>query len=235
VNRFFLFVILSWILGNPLLALLVLLGLSLPGYLYAGGWVLRLWNRYYRWRSIERLRQTVAINPHNVAALSSLGRELAMAGRPQEALEYLRSAEPRSANSAETLYFLGYSLLQTGDGEKGRDFVERALKIDPKFRYGEPHLALGDYHFQRQQLKAALPYYETLKTLHSSHVEGLYKLGCCHYSLGDYAKAERELTASVESFQTSPRYKRRLERSWYRKAKRLLKELGRQKSPLTPL
>lgn len=229
MGRISLFIILSWVLGNPFWALLIVLALSLPGYLYATGWALRLFNRYYRWRSIERLRQTVAVNPHNIAALSSLGRELALAGRPEEALTYLRPAEPRSANSAETLYFLGYSLLQMGDWERGKDFVDRALRIDPKFRYGEPYLTLGDYHFKREEFGAALPYYETLKTIHSSSVEGLYKSGYCYYSLGDCAKAERELTTSVESFQTSPRYKRRLERPWYRKARRLLKELRKQK------
>ncbi|MFQ5883374.1 MAG: tetratricopeptide repeat protein [Candidatus Methylomirabilales bacterium] len=225
MNRLFLFFLLSWFLQNPILALLIVAALSLPGYLYASGWMFRLLRHFRHWQEIQRLRETVAVNPHNVAAQTDLGRELAMTGRPQEALEHLRAAEPRSTDSAETLYFLGYSLLKCGDWEQGSHYVERALEIDPKFRYGEPYLCLGDYHFERRQFAEALPYYETFRSIHTSSAEGLYKLGRCYQELDRSAEAREALTAAVEAFQTAPRYKRREDRPWYRRAKRLFRRL----------
>ena len=158
MNRVFLFFLLSWLLHNPILALIIVAALSLPGYLYASGWMHRLLRRFRHLQEIQRLRATVGVNPHNVAAQTDLGRELALAGKPQEALDHLRAAEPRSADSAETLYFLGYSLLLLGDWEQASTYVQRALEIDPKFRYGEPHLRLGDYHFERKRFAEALPH-----------------------------------------------------------------------------
>lgn len=225
MNRVFLFFLLSWLLHNPILALLIVVVLSLPGYLYASGWMFRLLRQFRHRQEIQQLRQIVAVNPHNVAAQSDLGRELALAGMPQEALEHLRAAEPRSADSAETLYFLGYSLLRLADWEQGSNYIQRALDIDPKFRYGEPYLRLGDYHLERRRFAEALPYYETFHSIHTSSAEGLYKLGWCHQEVGRSAEAREALTAAVEAFRTGPRYRRREDRPWFRRARRLLRRL----------
>ncbi|MFQ5962627.1 MAG: tetratricopeptide repeat protein [Candidatus Methylomirabilales bacterium] len=228
MNRFFLFLLLSWLLHNPILALLIVVALSLPGYLYATGWMFRLLRRFRHWQEIQRLRKTVAVNPHNVAAQTDLGRELALAGKLREALEHLRAAEPRSADSAETLYFLGYSLLALGDWDQGSDYVQRALDIDPKFRYGEPYLRLGDYHFERRRFAEALPYYENFRSIHASSAEGLYKMGLCYYEMGRFSEAREALTTAIEAFRTGPRYKRREDRPWFRRARRLLRRVPRK-------
>lgn len=225
MNRFFLFLLLSWLLHNPILALLIVAALSLPGYLYASGWMFRLLRHVRHWQEIQRLKGTVVINPHNVAAQTDLGRELALAGKPRKALDHLRAAEPRSADSAETLYFLGYSLLALGDWDQGSTYVQRALEIDPKFRYGEPYLRLGDYHVNRKRFADALPYFETFHSIHTSSAEGLYKLGLCYHETGRPAKAREALGEAVETFRTDPRYKRREDRPWYRRVRRLLRRL----------
>lgn len=225
MNRVFLFFLLSWLLHNPILALLIVAALSLPGYLYASGRMFRLFRRFRHWQEIQQLRQIVAVNPHNVTAQTDLGRELALAGRYREALDHLRAAEPRSADSAETLYFLGYSLLRLDDWEQGSGYIQRALEIDPKFRYGEPYLRLGDYYFDRKQFAEALPYYETFRSIHTSSGEGLYKLGRCYHEVGRFAEAREALTDAVEAFRTGPRYKRREDRPWVRRARHLLRRV----------
>ncbi len=225
MNRVFLFFLLSWLLHNPILALIIVVALSLPGYLYASGWMFRLLRHVRHWQEIQRLRQTVAVNPHNVAAQTDLGRELALAGKPREALEHLRAAEPRSSDSAETLYFLGYSLLRRDDWEQGSNYIQRALEIDPKFRYGEPYLRLGDFHLERKRFAEALAYYETFRSIHTSSAEGLYKLGWCYQEVGRFAEAREALTTAIEAFRTGPKYKRREDRSWFRRARRLLRRL----------
>ncbi len=75
MNRVFLFFLLSWLLHNPVLALIIVAALSLPGYLYASGWMFRLLRRVRHWQETQRLRETVAVNPHNVAAQTDLGRD----------------------------------------------------------------------------------------------------------------------------------------------------------------
>lgn len=225
MNRVFLFFLLSWLLHNPILALLIVAALSLPGYLYASGWMFRLLRRFRHWQEIQQLRQIVEVNPHNVVAQTDLGRELALAGRPKQALEHLRAAEPRNADSAETLYFLGYSLLRLDDWEQGNGYIQRALEIDPKFRYGEPYLRLGNYHLEQKRFAEALPYYETFRSIHTSSGEGLYKLGRCYQEVSRLAEAREALTDAVEAFRTDPRYKRREDRPWFRRARRLLRRL----------
>ena len=225
MNRLFLFFLLSWLLHNPILALLIVVALSLPGYLYASGWMFRLLRHARKRQEIQQLRQLVEVNPHNVVAQTDLGRELALAGKPKEALEHLRAAEPRNLDSAETLYFLGYSLLQLEDWREGSSYIQHALEIDPKFRYGEPYLRLGDYHLQRKQYAEALPYYETFQSIHTSSAEGLYKQGLCYQEMGRSAEARKTLGEAVEAFRTDPRYKRREDRPWFRRARRLLRRL----------
>ncbi|MFQ5793220.1 MAG: tetratricopeptide repeat protein, partial [Acidobacteriota bacterium] len=118
-----------------------------------------------------------------------------------------------------------YSLLALGDWEQGRDYVQRALEIDPKFRYGEPHLRLADYHFERRHFAEALSHYETFRSIHSSSAEGLYKMGLCYFEVGRFPEAREVLTTAIEAFRTGPRYKRREDRPWFRRARRLLRRV----------
>jgi len=222
MGRFFLFALLTWITGNPLLAVLVLIALSLPGW-WAGSryaWKMGRWMR--AWGEAGRLRRALAVNPHDVKARTDLGAILVRQGRFREARAELEQAMPRADDLPEANYALGLCLLHDGDGEKGRELVERALALNPKFGYGEPYLRLGDFRAGRGEWERAAERYRQATGIHSSSVEGWFKLGQALDHLDQRDDARTALREAISSYRTAPWYQRADGRPWVRRARRLL-------------
>jgi tetratricopeptide (TPR) repeat protein len=226
VSRFFLFALLSWITGNPLLALLVIIALSLPGW-WAGS---RYAWRFHRWMrargEVGRLRRTLAVNPHDVKARTELGAILSRQGRFREGRAELEQAMPRADDLPEANYALGLCLLHDGEVEKGRELVEKALALNPKFGYGEPYLRLGDFRADRGEWEQAAERYRQATGIHSSTVEGWFKLGQALNHLGRHDEARAALQEAVASYRNAPWYQRAEGRAWVRRARHLLRSLG---------
>ena len=225
MGRFFLFTLLTWITGNPLLAVLVLIALSLPGWWASSRWAWRLSRRVRAWGEAGRLRRELAVNPHNAAARTELGAILVRHGRFGEARAELEKAMPRADDLPQANYSLGLCLLHDGEVEKGWELVERALAINPKFGYGEPYLRLGDFRAERAEWDQAAERYRQATSIHSSSVEGWYKLGQALEHLGKRDEARVALQEAITSYRTAPWYRRSEDRPWKRRASRLLRSL----------
>src|SRR5574341_1709811 len=200
MGRFFLFARLTWITGNPLLALLVIIALSVPGWLAGSRYAWRLHRQMRSWGEAGRLRRELAVNPHNVKARADLGAILVRQGRFREARAELEQAMPRADDLPEANYALGLCLLHDGEVEKGRELVERALALNPKFGYGEPYLRLGDFRAARGEWDQAAERYRQATGIHSSSVEGWYKLGQSLDHLGRQDEARATLQEAVSSY-----------------------------------
>jgi tetratricopeptide (TPR) repeat protein len=227
MRTFFLFVLLSWITGNPILAGAIIL------LLFGGSYLLysrRLYRFRQAWRDVARVRELraeLAVNPENAKARSDLGEMLARKGRFGEALPHLERAITRCDDQPDTNFYLGWTYLALGDLERGRRYVNRALELNSRFGYGEPHLRLGDFFFARGEYKEAIPHYEAFRAIYTSGVEGLYKLGECYLAADQREKGIEVLREGVEAFRAAPWYRRQEERAWGRKAKRALRKAGR--------
>jgi len=222
----FLFVLLSWVTGNPLLAAGIIL-------LILGGSYLLYSRRLYRFRQvwrdralIRRLQAELAVNPENAKARSDLGATLVRKGRFAEALGHLEKAIPRCDDAPDTNFYLGWTCLRLGDLERGRRHIMRALELNPRFGYGEPHLRLGNFFFKRGEHTEAISHYEAFRSIHSSGVEGLYKLGECYLAIGERQKGIEALREAIAAYRASPWYKRQEERAWGRKARWALRKVG---------
>lgn len=225
MSRFFLFALLSWITGNPLLALLVLIALSLPGW-WAGSryaWKLSRWMR--SWGEAGRLRRLLAVNPHDVKARTELGTVLTRQGRFREARAELEQAMPRADDLPEANYSLGLCLLHAGEVLRGRELIERALALNPKYGYGEPYLRLGDFRSDRGEWEQAAERYRQATGIHSSTVEGWFKLGQALNHLEQRDEARTALQEAIASYRTAPWYRRAEDRPWVRRARHLLRTL----------
>ncbi len=226
MGRFFLFALLSWLLGNPLLALLVIIAISLPGWLAGSRYA---W-RFHRWMRAQgeagRLRRTLALNPHDVKARSDLGAILVRHGRFREARQELEQAMPRADDLPEANYALGLCLIHDGEFERGKEFIERALALNPKFGYGEPHIKLGDFRAERGEWEPAADRYRQVTQIHSSSVEGWFKLGQALNHLGRPAEAQAALQEAIASYRHAPWYQRSEGRLWYARARRLLRSVS---------
>lgn len=83
------------------------------------------------------------------------GRDLAYAGRYDEAIEVLTMAKDKT--DPRILNFLGYSHRKSGRVEVGLGYYQEALRNDPNYTLvreylGEAHLQLGDVASAREQL-----------------------------------------------------------------------------------
>ncbi len=226
MGRFFLFALLSWITGNPLLALLVIIALSVPGWLAGSRYA---W-RFHRWIRAQgeagRLRRTLSVNPHDVKARTDLGAILVRHGRFREARAELEQSMPRADDLPEANYALGLCLLHEGEAERGRGLIERALALNPKFGYGEPYIKLGDFRAGREEWEQAAERYRQATGIHSSSVEGWFKLGQALEHLGKRVEARDALQEGITSYRNAPWYQRSEGRPWYRRTRRLIRWLA---------
>ena len=223
MGRFFLFALLTWVTGNPLLAVLAIVALSLPGWWAGSRWAYRFSRQIRAWGEASRLRRALALNPHDAKARVDLGGILTRQKRFREARTELEQALPRADDLPETHYFLGLCLMNDGEAERGRASVERALAINPRFGYGEPLLRLGDFHANRAEWGSAADRYRQAIDIYGSSVEGWCKLGEALEALGRRDEARTALQEALASYRTAPWYRRSDDRPWKRRAARLLR------------
>jgi tetratricopeptide (TPR) repeat protein len=226
MGRFFLFAILTWVTGNPILAVLVIIALSLPGWWVGSRWAFRLNRKIREWGEVGRLRRALAMNPHDAKARTDLGAILTRRGRFREGRAELEQALPRVDDLPDANYYLGLCLLNDGEADRGRGLVERALTLNPKFGYGEPYLRLGDFRAERGEWTQAAERYRQATDIYGSSVEGWCKLGQALSELGRRDEARAALREALASYRTAPWYRRSDDRPWKRRAVRLLRSLS---------
>lgn len=209
-----LFSLLTWMTGNPVLALVIVVVISAAGYGYVSARIFRIPRAINRWMTIRELERTVKTNPHDATARADLGRLLVEAGQPARALPHLEAAHARAPEVIESTYYLGAARLRLGDEGRGRPLIEEALARDPRIGYGEPYLRLADFYLDRGRAAEALSYLERFVELHASSVEGQYKLARAYVATGHTDRARAALDEAARAYSGAPRFKRREERLW---------------------
>jgi tetratricopeptide (TPR) repeat protein len=214
MRSLFLFGVVTWLTGNPILALVVVLVVSAAGYGYISGRVFRIPRAVRRWLTIRELDRAVGTNPHDATARADLGRLLVEAGQPARAVSHLEAAHARAPEVAEIAYYLGAARLRLGDATRGRPLIEEALAQDSRLGYGEPHLRLADYYLDHGQPAEALTHLERFAGMHASSVEGQYKLARAWLATGRADRARTALDEAARAYRGAPPFKRREERRW---------------------
>ena len=207
-----LFGLLTWMTGNPILALVIVAIISAAGYGYFTARIFRVPRAINRWLAIRDLERTVRTNPHDANARADLGRLRVEAGQPARALPHLEAAHARAPEVTETTYYLGAARLRLGNEAGGRPLIEEALARDPRIGYGEPHLRLGEFYLDHGRAADALPHLERFIEMHASSVEGQYKLARASLATGQVDRARTALDEAARAYGGAPRFKRREER-----------------------
>ncbi len=225
MRTFFLFYLLSYLLRNPLLALIIV-----GAVVYFSE--ARMRGRYFnpvgflsRRSSLRELRHSIDVNPHDVGAHNDLGRLLAEQGKFDEGLPHMQTAIKRMDESAETNYYLGLCLLETGDPEGGLAAVERTLEINPRFSYGQPLLTLARHFSKTRSWERTAEEAARAVTINTSSVEGWYLLGEARRQLDDREKAREAYETARETYRHLPHYLRLASKQWGKLARKALRGL----------
>ncbi|WP_186323612.1 tetratricopeptide repeat protein [Paenibacillus xylanexedens] len=211
--KFLIFGLLWQIVGNPIVAILILLLiLYFLDRRYVGVFP-SFMKPLKRLRSISRLRQQIAMNPNEVSSKLDLARLLIERKRYEEAHAILLEIERPYEHSAEYWEALGTTELHLGKIQEGEQHILQALDINPRVKYGRPYLTLAS-SFKDQDQSKSLHYVNQFQEIHSSSSEAYYLLGSVYRSLGRNADAKQAYEQSLNVYRSLPKYKKRQERRW---------------------
>ncbi|QQZ59477.1 tetratricopeptide repeat protein [Paenibacillus sonchi] len=211
--KFFGFLLLYRLVGNPFLALIILLViLYFLDRRYVG--ILPSFTKpFRRSRQISKLRTTISLNPNDVSAKFDLARLLIERKRYSEAKELLVQIADRYEQSAEYWVELGYANLKLGHLPEGEAQMLQGLEINRKAQYGQPYLRLAEV-FRNIDHNKALQYVTQFQEIQSSSSEAYYLAGSMYKALGRKEDAKRAFNESTAVYRSLPKYKKRQERGW---------------------
>jgi len=213
VKLFFLFGLLWWLLGNPFLALIVLLAVLYFLERRFIGLSPSLVRPFKRRSAIAKWRRQLQVNPHDVSARSELARLLIEGKKYQEAREELAVIGDRMEHSAEYWSDVGLCELALGRLEEGERAMKTALAISPRVKYGLPYLRLGEA-FAKTDAAKALDYLQQFRLIQSSSCEAYYRLGSIYREMGQSERGREADRECRQIYRSLPRYLKRRERKW---------------------
>ncbi|MBB6019277.1 tetratricopeptide (TPR) repeat protein [Paenibacillus sp. JGP012] len=213
IIKFLIFGLLWQIVGNPFLAVLILLVILYILDRRFVGVFPSLTKPLKRMRNISRLKQQLALNPNEVSSKLELARLLIERKRYNEAHAYLLELERPYEQSAEYWEALGTTELHLGHTVEGERHILHALEINPRVKYGQPYLTLATA-FKDTDRDKALHYVQQFQEIHSSSSEAFYLLGSVYRSIGRNDDAKQAYHQSLNVYRSLPKYKKRQERRW---------------------
>jgi len=187
-----------------------------------------------RWRlpAIERLErrrrkaylERVAADSPTQESLARLARICALDGERERAVELYGGAIERDPHDPDSLYGRGKALVELGRVTEAIRDLEAVVEVEPAHDFHQAAVKLaGAYEANGQDDMAELTYRSILgRTTVSAAYYGYARLLARR---GDTAEARKQLQHILDKQPGLPRYLRRQERPWVRKAKDMLKEL----------
>ncbi|TBL81149.1 tetratricopeptide repeat protein [Paenibacillus thalictri] len=213
MSKILIFSLLWWLTGNPFLAVIVLLiilyvldrrfvGIS-PSVV-----------KPFKLRSkLSRLRQELSLNRHNRSVKLEAARVAMELNKYALAKKWLEEIADVEDDSADVYSELGLCCLKLGELKEGERLILKALDINPRVKFGEPYLRLGEALAETDSAQA-IAYLERFKEQHSSSCEAYYRLGKLYKRLGRTEKAKEAFEQTIEIYRGLPKYKKRTERRY---------------------
>jgi tetratricopeptide (TPR) repeat protein len=213
MSKILLFSLLWWLTGSPFVALLVLLVLLYVLERRYIGLTPSIMKPLQRGRRLSRLKEELRMNPHHTTTKLDIARIYMEQKKYEAARELLLQVAAVMEDSAEVLSELGICELRLGRLAEGERYILDALERNPRVKYGEPYLRMGEA-FAAQEPEKAIRYLKQFREVQSSSCEAYYRLGQLYRQLGRNEEARRAFLETVELYRGLPKYKRRHERRW---------------------
>jgi len=214
LGKVFIFSLLWWLTGNPFVAMIIILLVIYFLDLRFVRLLPDITKPYRRWRRLTSLKNQLRLNPHDTSGKLEIARLHMEKQQYHEALRYLEEISSVMQDSPEYLCDKGICLLKIGQMEEGLPLIEQALKANPRVKYGEPYLVMGEAYAKQNQKEKALACLEELARMNMSSCEVYYKQGELYLALQQKEKAKVSFQEAVEVYRGLPPYKRRTERRW---------------------
>jgi tetratricopeptide (TPR) repeat protein len=211
--KIFIFLLLWRLTGNPFLAVLVLLVILYFIDRRFIGLTPSLTRPFKRNRRLNQIKFELLTHPHNTSGKLEAAWLLIEKKKYAQALLYLEEVNRVLEDSAEASFATGLCYLKLGDLEQGEKWVLQSLSINPRVRYGEPLLRLGEALAEVQPEKA-LKYLQQFREVQSSSCEAYYRLGQLYEHIGRKAESRLIYKETLDIYHGLPKYKRRTERRW---------------------
>lgn len=213
MGKFIGFFLLWNLVGNPFIAILIILLIVYLLDRQFVGLFPSITRPFKRLRHISKLRTQIASSPSDVSSRHELARLLMERRKYREALTILESIRLNSEDSAEYWDDLGTCFLHTGNIIQGEQDILKALQMNPRVKYGRPYLRLAAA-FKHSDREKAITYVKEFHSIHSSSSEAYYLLGSMYKDLGRIDEAKSAFKESVTIYKSLPKYKKRQERKW---------------------
>ncbi|MBP2001191.1 tetratricopeptide (TPR) repeat protein [Paenibacillus shirakamiensis] len=213
MSYFFLFFVLNALIGNPFIAIfLLLIIVYFIDRRYVGVFP-SITKPFKRMRTISALRQQLSMNPHDATAKRDLARLLLERKRYNEAYTLLEQMRSQSEQSAEYWDDLGQAALGLGRIDESENYILEAIRLNERVRYGQPYLRLA-IAMKSKDPQKSIAYAEKFSGIHSSSCEAYYLLGHVYQSLDRKDEARQAFSECNAIYRGLPKYKKRHERKW---------------------
>ena len=213
-SQWMLWLLLSWITGSPITALVILALVWLLGDRVTFRVLPDPLRLFQRWSRMGALRRTLAANPHDRRVRLELANLLLDARRPRQAAEALAPNVEAGDDDVHTSFAMGAALARTGDRERAESFLAAARAREPGFRMGELDLEIGRLRVRQGDAAGAREPLERLVADRPGTVEGRYWLARALDALGDSAGATRIRDDAWREYVALPRFRRQHERPY---------------------
>ncbi|WP_127579195.1 tetratricopeptide repeat protein [Paenibacillus koleovorans] len=213
MGKILVFFLLWRFLGNPFLALLVLLVVLYLIDRRFIGLTPSLTKPFRRNRRLSQLRNELAANPHDSRSKVEAARLLIEKKKFAEAHGMLEQVLPIMEDSAEIRYELGLCKLMLGETAEGEKLIRDSLERNPRLKYGEPYLKLGEA-FATSKPEQAVQDLQQFRSVQSSSCEAYFRIGVLYERLGRKQEAAEAFRETGNIYRSLPKYKRKSERRW---------------------
>lgn len=211
--KFAIFGLLLWLTGNPFVAIIALL---LIFYILDRRFIgiFPSVTKPFQVRGrLRKIKQELRLNPHHTSLKTEAARILIGLGKYDEAGRMLNEVLDNVHDSADVWFDAGLCKLKTRSLAEGETMMAKALELNPRVRYGEPYLRLGEAFAASDQEKA-LDNLHKFGEIQSSSCEAYYRLGNILDSMDRPEEAKRAYAEAVDVYRSLPKYKRKSERRW---------------------
>ncbi|MDF2926536.1 MAG: hypothetical protein K0R57_5450 [Paenibacillaceae bacterium] len=213
MGKFFGFILLWNLLGNPFLAIIVIVIVAYALERRFIGLTPSILKPLRRNRRLSAVRRELDGHPHDTRSKLEAARLYLEKKRYKQAHDYLEQVLPVMDESAEVMVELGLCKLKLGDSREGEALIVQGLERNPRVHYGDPYLWLSEANMTAHPDKS-LRYLEELREVHSSSCEAYYRMGQLYESMGNKEAARDAYEQTRRIYRGLPKYKRKSERRW---------------------